>query len=108
LPWQPPLLQLNLLRIGTIWLGKLIGSPAANSFTCTGTAASRDPARTVTVARPSPRGRIMPAGSTVATEGAELVYVAEAVRSCRLAPARSPSTASCCTASGPRSTAFAG
>ncbi len=43
LPWQPPELQPSLVKIGTIWFGKLIGRFSSACLTVTGTVTDLSP-----------------------------------------------------------------
>ena len=60
LPWQPPELHPNFVKIGTTWCPKLMGGGAVNFSTASDTSAFTSPAVAVIVAVPSLSGDTRP------------------------------------------------
>jgi hypothetical protein len=67
LPWQPPPLQVNFVKMGTISLTKLTGTSLSKEVTSTSTVALWPPAFAVIVALPSFNGVTRPVLSMATT-----------------------------------------
>src|SRR5436305_19821 len=81
LPWQPPLLQPALVRIGTISRAKSRGRNSSPCSICTGSFSRFGPKATSITVRPVAMGWMMPSGLTVATLAFALRYCTERVTS---------------------------